>query len=32
MVSQSYSTIPNHKKRDMMEDQIKIFQEKWGVK
>ena len=32
MVSQSYSTIPNHKKRHMMEDQIKIFQEKWNNK
>jgi hypothetical protein len=30
MVSQSYSTIPDSKKRDMMENQLKIFNEKWG--
>jgi hypothetical protein len=30
MVSQSYSTIPDGKKRDMMEDQIKTFHKKWN--
>ena len=29
MVSQSYSTIPDDKKRDMMENQLKIFNQKW---
>lgn len=30
MVSQSYDTIPSEKKKAMMEDQLKIFNEKWG--
>jgi GT2 family glycosyltransferase len=31
MVSQSYETIPDEKKRAMMEDQFKVYYDKWGV-
>jgi hypothetical protein len=31
MISQSYDTIPNEKKRAMMEDQFKVYYDKWGV-
>jgi GT2 family glycosyltransferase len=31
MVSQSYETIPDEKKRSMMEDQYKIFYDKWNT-